>query len=162
MTGIYLLLGSNLEVKQANLQTARDHIGQAIGEIIRKSSVYTTEAWGMESAPVFLNQVLQISTSLSSQDLMTEILKIESKMGRTRDSEYQNRIIDIDILYYDDLICDTPWLTIPHPRISERRFVLEPFLELAAELIHPVLKLTTRELLDQCKDPLSVKKVGED
>ncbi len=162
MTGIYLLLGSNLGDKQANLVTACDNIEQTIGDIIRKSSIYTTEPWGMEQAPVFVNQVLHITTRLSPKDLMTKILNIESGMGRIRNTGYQNRTIDIDILYYNDHTCETPRLTIPHPRIGERRFVLEPLLELAAELVHPVSKLTTQELLDRCKDQLSVKKVEED
>jgi len=160
MTGIYLLLGSNLGHKQENLSNACLKINRLIGNIEQASSIYYCEPWGMSQAPAFLNQALSISTRYNPTELLDKLLEIEIEMGRQRSQGYQNRTIDIDILYYQHIICDKPRLKIPHPRIQERRFALEPLAELASDFVHPVLNLTNKELLDQCEDPLSVSKVG--
>lgn len=159
MTGIYLLLGSNLGDKLQHLSEAGKLIDRHIGRIVLKSSCYHTEAWMMPGAPSFLNQVLRVDYALAPLKVLEAILKLEALMGRTRQVGYQSRTIDIDLLYYDDLILDHPDLIIPHPRISERRFVLEPLVEVAPEFIHPVFGSTNRQLLDKCPDPLSVTRI---
>ncbi len=158
MTGIYLLLGSNLGNREQNLRLAREQIFIQLGPLQRASSVYHTEAWQMSDAPTFLNQVLLIDSSAPPLIALDKILSIEKSLGRTREQGYQNRTIDIDILYYGELIIDLPQLIVPHPKISERRFVLEPLTEIAPEFVHPVLQKTSKYLLDQCTDQLSVSR----
>ena len=159
MTGIYLLLGSNLGDKRHYLMQARNQIEEHLGSLVKQSSLYQTEAWGMHSSPAFLNQVLLIDSKKAPLVLLNEILKIEASLERIRQSEYANRTIDIDILYYHDLIINHPELTIPHPRISQRRFVLVPLAEIAPEVVHPVLQATNLQLLNHCTDPLTVTRL---
>lgn len=159
MTGIYLLLGSNLGNMQQQLLLARNLLERRVGKVLAASSVYRTEAWNMEGAPDFFNQVLELNSGLEPLNILEEILGIERGMGRMREKPYQNRIVDIDILYYNDQVSDHPELTIPHPRISQRRFVLEPLVEIAPDFVHPVLGLTNKQMLDRCTDQLSVKAV---
>jgi 2-amino-4-hydroxy-6-hydroxymethyldihydropteridine diphosphokinase len=138
---------------------ARNQIEQRLGSVVKQSSLYQTEAWGMRSSPVFLNQVLLVDSKKAPFVLLNEILKIEASLDRIRQPEYANRTIDIDILYYHDLIINHPELTIPHPRISQRRFVLEPLAEIAPKVVHPVLQETNIQLLMQCTDPLAVTRM---
>ena len=152
MTGIYLLLGSNLGDRELYLTVAKKQLVQSIGAIQTMSSLYQTEAWGMDQAPAFLNQVLLINSDQQPQKILQESLKIESGLGRIRQQSYVDRTIDIDILYYGDLVLNEPDLVIPHPRISQRRFVLTPLTEIAPEFVHPVLKKTNSQLLEQCQD----------
>ena len=159
MTGIYLLLGSNLGDKRHYLMQARNQIGQRLGSVIKQSSLYQTDAWGMQSSPAFLNQVLLINSNRAPLALLNEILLIETSLERIRQSEYVNRTIDIDILYYHDLVLNHPELTVPHPRISQRRFVLTPLAEIAPKAVHPVLQETNLQLLKQCTDPLMVTRL---
>ncbi len=156
MTGIYLLLGSNLGNKKGNLADARKLILQQIGAILQKSALYVTEPWGMSEAPGFLNQVLKVKTRFEPLKVLDNILEIESRLGRTRQYDSLNRTIDIDLLYYHHEVIDHPTLHVPHPRISARNFVLIPLTEIAPNFLHPVLELTNQQLLEQCTDTLSV------
>lgn len=131
---IYLSLGSNLGDKEGNILRAYALIEQRIGHIVRKSSLYRTEPWGFESSNDFLNSVIAIETSLTPRELLTETQRIEKEIGRTAktsaNGSYQDRLIDIDILIYNDLIIDEPDLQIPHPLMNQRDFVLKPLKEI--------------------------------
>lgn len=138
MATLYLSLGTNLGDRQSNLDTALTLIGQRIGTVSAKSSVMETEPWGFESSNFFLNMAVKVSTKLKPMDVLKAAKEIEREMGRTVKSDtdgYQDRIIDIDILLYDDLVMQTPELTIPHPLMQKRRFVMEPLSEIAPDLI---------------------------
>jgi 2-amino-4-hydroxy-6-hydroxymethyldihydropteridine diphosphokinase len=130
---IYLSLGSNLGDKEGNILRAYTLIEQRIGHIARKSSLHRTAPWGFESSNDFLNSVIAIETSLTPRELLTETQRIEKEIGRTAktsaDGTYQDRLIDIDILIYNDLIIDEPDLQIPHPLMNQRDFVLNPLKE---------------------------------
>lgn len=158
MSTAYLLIGGNLGNRKANLSKAIELINEQCGKIAISSSLYETAAWGMTEQPSFLNQALEISTSLTARQLMKKILKIEKMMGRVRKEKLGPRVIDIDILFFDNEIHDHPFLKIPHPELQNRRFVLVPLAELNPEIQHPVLKKTIAELLEECPDNLEVKK----
>jgi 2-amino-4-hydroxy-6-hydroxymethyldihydropteridine diphosphokinase len=161
MNKAYLLTGGNLGNRAAYLSEARALIITRCGEISKKSSLYETEAWGKSDQPAFLNQALEIKTALNAKQLMRRILKIEKSIGRTRKEKLGPRIIDIDILFYEDEIHQLPFLNIPHPEIQNRRFALMPLAEINPELIHPVLKKTITQLLEECTDKLEVKQITE-
>jgi len=160
MSIAHLLTGGNLGDRKENLLKAIALINEQCGPLIRSSSVYETEAWGKTDQPSFLNQALEISTSLNARQLMRKILKIEKEMGRVRKEKLGPRIIDIDILLYENEIHDLRFLKIPHPEMQNRRFVLAPLAEIGSSLLHPVLKKTIAELLEECPDNLQVSKVG--
>lgn len=143
----------------ANLQHAAAEIEQNIGKILTRSSVYETEPWGVTDQPSFYNQVLKVATTLAPLPLLTATLAIEKEMGRIRAERYGARIIDIDLLFFDNLVIETQQLTIPHPRIKERNFVLAPLAEIAPNMVHPVLQQTISEIWKAGKDTLGVKKV---
>jgi len=157
MNSVYLLIGGNLGNRTDNLARARLFIEMDLGKIVKASSIYETAAWGITEQPDFLNQVLSIKTKLSAQETMQIILSIENKMGRIRTQKNASRIIDIDILFFNDEVINQPGLTIPHPEIPNRKFVLVPLNELSARLIHPVLKKPVSQLLSVCRDKLEVK-----
>jgi 2-amino-4-hydroxy-6-hydroxymethyldihydropteridine diphosphokinase len=159
MNKAYLLIGGNEGDRLDLLEQARHHIAVFIGEIILRSSIYETAAWGNTTQPNFLNQVLLVNTSMKAEDLMSNLIIIEKKMGRVRNEKYGPRTIDIDILFYNHAIIDLAGLKIPHPQIQKRRFVLVPMSEIAGEFIHPVLKKNISALLQECKDNLDVKKI---
>lgn len=158
MHKIFLLLGSNMGDSNKLLQQAIELIKPAIGCITRKSKIYKTAAWGNNDQPDFLNQVLIITTLMPAIEVMKVILTIEKKMGRVRTIKNAPRKIDIDILFYDNEIINNSILTVPHPSIPYRRFVLVPLNELSPGFIHPVLQQTIHTLLDKCEDQLNVKK----
>ena len=158
MNKTYLLLGSNLGNSIAQLEKAKKQIAQKIGVIKRSSGIYQTKAWGKTDQPDFFNQVIVVETKLDAAATMHSILSIEAKMGRIRDKKNDPRIIDIDILFFNKEICQTTLLTLPHPLIQERNFVLVPLNELSPSFIHPVLKQTVHQLMLQSKDRLAVKK----
>lgn len=154
MGGIYLLLGTNMGDRMANLEEAKNRIGN----VLQSSSVYSTAAWGVEEQPEFYNQVIEIESELDPEELLKKILDIEIEMGRKRIVKWGPRLIDIDILFYRDVILKSNDLIVPHPEIQNRRFTLVP-LEEIYKGVHPVLKKTMRELLDDCKDTLEVKRL---
>lgn len=158
MNTTYLLLGSNMGNSQAQLDTAIKNIEQQIGAVDRQSKRYATAAWGNTNQPDFLNQVLIVSTSLSALQLIEVILSIEKKMGRVRTTPNAPRIIDIDILFFNKDIIDEPHLSVPHPQIQNRRFVLIPLNELSPNFTHPLLNKNIHRLLKDCTDTLDVKK----
>lgn len=157
MNTAYLLTGANLGNRMNNLMAARDFLQRQAGRIIRHSSVYETASWGNTAQPAFLNQALLIETDLSAEQTMQKILLIEKEMGRVRTERNASRIIDIDILFFNKDIIQTKTLTVPHPQIQNRNFVLYPLHEIAPGFEHPLLKKTIRDLLLQCSDELSVK-----
>ena len=156
---VFLLLGSNLGDRPQVLAAAREMIAGQAGSIVNQSAIYETEPWGITDQPAFLNQVLEITTSLLPEDLLRIILNIEHDLGRIRYERWGARVIDIDILYFGQTIMDSARLTLPHPRIQDRRFVLAPLAEIAPVFIHPVLQKTTTKLLEQCPDTSSVSKI---
>mgnify|MGYP003561822643 FL=1 len=157
MNKAYLLTGGNLGDREKNLSMAMELI-RPCGTITATSSLYETAAWGNTEQPSFLNQVLEINTALTARQLMRRLLKVEKQMGRIRKEKYGPRLIDIDILLYNDERHNYPLLELPHPEMQNRRFALLPLAEIAAGVIHPVLKKTIKTLLDECPDQLEVKK----
>ncbi|TZF82693.1 2-amino-4-hydroxy-6-hydroxymethyldihydropteridine diphosphokinase [Pedobacter sp. BS3] len=159
MNRVFLLLGSNLGDRFSYLKQAITLISRHIGQVVRQSAVYETASWGNEQQPDYLNQVLEIETKLSPEDLLSQVLKIEKTMGRIRHEKWGARIIDIDILFYDNRIVDESDLIIPHPYLHQRRFTLVPLVELAPDFMHPKLKQPLKELLEALTDNLEVRKV---
>lgn len=141
MATVYLGLGTNLGNKEENLNMAVENIRKRIGEVTSLSSFLETAPWGFKSENSFLNAALCVETSLEPHQLLSVLKEIELEMGRKSKSVnkvYSDRIIDIDILLYDDLIIDTEDLTVPHPLMTERDFVMIPLVEIAGDIIHPV------------------------
>ena len=156
---IYLLLGSNLGDRSANLNHARQEISRSVGEIITTSSIYRSAAWGNTKQEDFYNQVLEIRSTYKPEELLQRILEIELQMGRIREEKWGPRIIDIDMLFYGQLIHDSKTLTIPHKEIPHRKFTLLPLGEIASDFIHPTSNKTILQLLIECKDDLAVEKL---
>ncbi len=143
---VFLALGSNLGDRLANLEAALAALPPAV-KVLQRSPVYETPPWGITDQPAFLNMVIQAKTHLEPGPLLLHLKSLETKLGRRPSIRYGPRLIDIDILFYNDLILNTPALTIPHPHLHERAFVLVPLADLAADFIHPVLRKPIRELL---------------
>ena len=160
MNIVYILTGGNVGKRLINLGNAQKFLEDEIGKIEKSSSIYETAAWGNNDQPDFYNQAHIIKTKLSPEDIMQKILKIEEKMGRVRTFKNAARIIDIDILFFNEEIINKPGLIIPHAEIANRRFVLEPLNELSPHMIHPRLRKSVRELLSTCKDMLKVAPVS--
>ena len=158
MNRVYLLTGSNLGNRGENLATARELINRQCGTIINTSSIYETAPWGKPNQPGFLNQALELETSMNAKQLIRRVLKVEKQMGRLRKEKFDPRTIDIDILLFNNDIYNFDFLIIPHPELHNRRFALIPLAELAAEKIHPVFKTTIAALLKTCSDKLAVQK----
>lgn len=150
MPHVYLGLGSNLGDKKKNITNATCIIGSVMGELRTLSSLYETEPWGYISENKFVNAVILIETSLSPEICLKMAKSIEREMGRVyvhSKESYEDRIIDIDILFYDDIVLQTDDYTLPHPLLHKRKFVLEPLAEIAGSLVHPVFHKTIEELL---------------
>lgn len=152
MTTAYLLTGSNLGKREQFLQKSFEQISLRAGKSIAISSLYETAPWGKTDQPSFLNQAIQLETTLPPLDLLKVLLNIELELGRTREEKYGPRTIDIDILLYGNQVIQEPQLQIPHPQLAQRRFALLPLLELNPQLIHPSTGFSIKELLDQCSD----------
>lgn len=149
MATVFLSLGSNLGNRKSLLQRAILLIGNDIGEILLESDIYESEAWGYMSENKFLNMAICISTKLLPEVLLGDLKKIEGTMGRKKSTGgYIDRSIDIDIIFYDDLVISKPEITIPHPHMANRRFVLQPLNDIAPDFIHPVLKKSVQNLLN--------------
>ena len=159
MNKAYLLTGGNEGDRYLNMQQARTNIEHICGRLLLVSSIYETAPWGKPDQPDFLNQVLLVETALSPQALLAAIFSIEEKGGRKRTVKNAPRTIDIDILFYNRLVLEEPGLSIPHPGILYRRFVLEPLNEISPDFIHPVIGKSIHELLLECTDELAVKKI---
>jgi len=159
MNSAYLLIGGNLGDRREQLAKAAKQIEKTCGRIIRLSHLYETEAWGKTDQPSFYNQALLLHTPLAARDLLKSILGIESSMGRQRLEKYGPRVIDIDILLFNEEIIHVEGLDIPHPELIHRRFALAPLNEIAAQVKHPLLKKTIRTLLKECRDGLNVRKL---
>ena len=161
MARLVLILGSNANDKRVQIEETEAAIAEMLGEITVCSSLYETEPWGFESDATFYNQVIVVNTGYSPAESMNICLQIEEKRGRKRSGKkYESRLIDIDILFYDDLIIELTGLTIPHPRLHLRKFVLEPLCEIIPDYIHPVLYKNIDSLLKECDDRCWVKKLG--
>lgn len=148
MNLIYLSLGSNLGDREKNLETALSELENEGVLILKKSSIYETAPWGYEKQPEFLNIAMEGLTLLGPYDLLKLIKEIESKMGRKKTIKYGPRVIDIDIIFYNNIILKSKVLTIPHPLMHKREFVLKPLCEIVPDFIHPELKLSVKEMLD--------------
>ena len=155
----YVSLGSNLGDRAGNLLLGVRGMMDAGLQVIRLSHVYETEAVETFSQPLFLNQVAELNgaTLPPAETMMARLLRIEYALGRRREVEKGPRSLDLDLLLYPNHISDTPFLTLPHPRLHRRRFVLEPLAELARPLIHPILNKTIGELLAEVEDASTVK-----
>ncbi|MBV9574961.1 MAG: 2-amino-4-hydroxy-6-hydroxymethyldihydropteridine diphosphokinase [Acidobacteriales bacterium] len=155
---VYLSLGSNLGERAANLQTAIAEV-KNLGEMLQVSSFYETEPVGIMAQPWFLNCAVELETVKMPKQLLAGILRLEQEMGRQRRGDKGPRVIDLDILLFGNSIIDTGGLSVPHPAMHERRFVLEPMTEIAAEVRHPVLKRTMRELRDALPPGQTVRRL---
>ena len=152
MATVYLGLGTNLGDKEANLRTAIYKLQERIGKQVSLSSFYETAPWGFESDHSFLNAAIGLETNLSPIEILHITQEIEKELGRTKKSvngSYSDRLIDIDILLYDTLVLQTPELTIPHPLMTERDFVMKPLIEIAGNVIHPTREKTLSELYQE-------------
>ena len=154
MPKLYLSLGSNEGDREQHLRSAIDAIGRLIGPVDGISPLVETEPWGFESPHPFLNAALSVETSLPAMDVLERTQSIERQLGRRHKSvagRYEDRPIDIDLLLYDDLVLTSERLTLPHPLLSERLFVLEPLAEIAPQILHPTLGKTIQTLRDELR-----------
>ena len=154
MNKAYLLIGGNMGDRLANLANAKEAIQEQVGVIKNVSAIYETAAWGLEEQPSFVNQALLLETDFEALDLLNRLLKIEIQMGRIRNMPLGPRTIDLDIIFFNDQIIESDKLTIPHPQMQKRNFVLTPLNEIASEFIHPIFNKTINQLLIECTDTL--------
>jgi 2-amino-4-hydroxy-6-hydroxymethyldihydropteridine diphosphokinase len=163
MCKVYLGLGSNQGDRISYIQQAIQAIEQEIGEVRKASSYYETEPWGFHTNESFINQVIEVSTDLPANKVLNHILLIEKYLGRNRQpngQQYSNRIIDIDILFYENHQISVENLQVPHPHLHKRGFVLHPLNEIAPDLVHPILQTPVHGLLNNCTDASKVKKLS--
>jgi 2-amino-4-hydroxy-6-hydroxymethyldihydropteridine diphosphokinase len=146
---VYLALGTNLGDRRENLKQAVASLSPQM-VVKAKSRIYETPPWGIEDQPMFLNQAVKVETYLEPEPLMKHIKRLEIALGRKESFRNGPRLIDNDLLYYDDLVLDTPVLTLPHPRLHERAFVLLPMMDIAPDLVHPVTHKSIREMVASC------------
>jgi len=152
MSKVYLSIGSNKGNRSLLINKAIDEIEKKVGIIISRSSIYQSKSWGFDSND-FYNLCLLIDTDIMPKSLLINLKKIEKSMGREDvDGSYSDRLIDIDILFYDNITTDSEDLKIPHPKIEIRKFVLVPMLEIADDYVHPILNKTIKELYNDCND----------
>jgi 2-amino-4-hydroxy-6-hydroxymethyldihydropteridine diphosphokinase len=160
MNNAYLLIGGNVGNRQQNLHQAVTAINNSCGRVIRQSSLYETAAWGKTDQQAFLNQALVIETLFTAPELLEKVLEAETSQGRVRKERYGPRLIDIDILFFNNIILNSPNLILPHPEVQNRRFALTPLAEVAPDLVHPALHKTITQLLLDCKDMLEVRQLS--
>ena len=158
MNTAFLLIGGNLGDRAENLLRAKAAIAQTCGTVTSESAVYETAAWGFNEQPPFLNQAFALQTFFTPHALLESLLDIEKSLGRMRIKKWGPRLIDIDILLYDDLVVQTLGLAIPHPELQNRRFALTCLADIAPQVVHPVFQKSIRTLLEECPDPLEVQK----
>jgi len=158
MNKVYLLIGGNMGDRMANLDNALNLMESNLGKITLLSSRYETAAWGFTEQPHFLNQAVLLQTHFLANDLMLAILNIEKALERERSIPLGPRILDIDIIYFNEEIIDNISVTIHHPKMTARRFVLLPLVEIAPDYIHPILLKSNSVLLKECGDSLAVNK----
>jgi 2-amino-4-hydroxy-6-hydroxymethyldihydropteridine diphosphokinase len=159
MPTVYIALGTNLGDRLANLRAAIAALPPSV--VVRQSShVYETPPWGLTDQPAFLNMAVKAETRLEPAVLLANLKRIEQELGRTPTVRWGPRLIDMDILFYDDLVLETPEATIPHPRLHERAFVLVPLVDIAPDFVHPRLGRTVAEMLAEC-DTSGIKQYGQ-
>ncbi len=153
---VFVLLGSNLGDREHLVNQACKMIGERCGKIVAESSLYESEPWGFQSEHWFLNQVVEVQTQLSPDEMMRQLLEIEKELGRDRSTPhegYVSRPMDLDILYWgEDLLVESQHVIVPHPRLHQRRFTLLPLCDIAPDYVHPIMKKTNLQLLDECQD----------
>lgn len=161
MAIVTLVTGGNLGNRYDSLSQAKDKVDKVIGDVLASSSYYESEPWGFDSELPFINQALIVSTKLTPYEVLDALKRIELEIGRTSktsEGNYTDRVVDIDIIFYDKLVLfDSPELLIPHPHMHKRRFVLEPINEIASKLVHPTKRVTVEALLHACVDTNKVK-----
>lgn len=162
MNTCFLLLGANLQDRRNNLMQACILLEKEAGKISRVSNVYETEPWGFGSDQWFFNIAVELQTELNPKNLLTKILQTEKMMGRkrTKTTTYENRVIDIDILLYENRIIKNESLEIPHPQMHLRKFVMTPLAEIAPDVIHPVYQKKIKQLLKECQDECKISNIG--
>ena len=156
MHQVYIILGSNIGNRLGYIEKAKFLLAEMVGDIEKESVVYQTEPWGVIDHDPYYNQVILMHTTLKPKNVIEKTLEIEEKMGRVRSGHWSPRTIDIDILLFDEEVIKTKKLTVPHPRMHLRRFVLKPLAEIAPNLIHPVLGKNMHELLEATSDQKEV------
>ncbi len=153
---VVLSLGGNVgDVKQVFIESI-NLLKEKVGKVVLFSPLYQTKAWGVENQPDFLNQVIVIESELNPENVLKVCMTIESKLGRVRTQKWYQRIIDIDILFYNDEVIDSKDLTIPHPYVHKRNFVLFPLVDVIPTFKHPLLEKSMEELKSECEDKLEV------
>lgn len=160
MNTAILLIGGNLGDRVANLQKAIGHIAATAGAVIKTSALYQTAPWGSVDQPDYLNQGVEIQTSMDALTLLHTLLDIERQIGRIRQEKWGARVIDIDLIFFNDEVISLPELKLPHPRMHLRQFVLVPLTEIVPGYMHPLLHKTVRQLQQECPDDLSAVKLS--
>lgn len=156
---VVLSLGGNIGDVKDVFEVAINHLKKRVGALALSSSLYKTKAWGVENQPDFLNQVVVLDTILSPVQVLNSCLEIEDELGRIRKEKWHERVIDIDVLFCEDLIINSEHLILPHPYIQDRNFILYPLAEILPNFIHPRYQKTLLELKNNCQDELFVTKI---
>jgi len=158
MNTAILLIGGNMGDRPKFLQQAASLIAARAGHILRESTMYETAPWGDVQQPDYLNQALVVETTMEAPLLLDVLLEIEKEIGRVRRQKWGSRVIDIDMIFFNNEVITLPQLKVPHPQMQNRRFVLAPLQEIIPQWVHPILQLTVEQLLEACPDPLPALK----